>query len=163
MCVAIWMIYWNGRNEILDATGFTIVSGITSIRLGVRIAIWVIILLIAISAGTGAASYVLVLIFAAFDIGYWCSLSKLFSVMKADAKGENTEVSAGMYPIFILGINTVTRCIVLAWSSFLQMTANRITISMEMQLHPLLGRYSQCLDWIMDMVTVSHQTLFNPF
>ena len=131
MCVAIWMIYWNGRNEILDATGFAIVSGITSIRLGVRIAIWVIILLIAISAGTGAASYVLVLIFAAFDIGYWCSLSKLFSVMKADAKGENTEVSAGMYPIFILGINTVTRCIVLAWSSFLQMTANRITGTMN--------------------------------
>ena len=51
--------------------------------------------------------------------------------MKADAKGENTEVSAGMYPIFILGINTVTRCIVLAWSSFLQMTANRITGTMN--------------------------------
>lgn len=131
ICVAIWMIYWNGRKEILDATGFTIVNGITGIRLFFRVAIWAILLIIAISAGTGAASYILILIIAAFDIGYWYSLSKLFSVMKADAKGENTEVTAGMYPVFILGINAVVRCITLAWSSFLQMTANQITGTMN--------------------------------
>ena len=51
--------------------------------------------------------------------------------MKADAKGANTEVSAGMYPVFILGINVVIRGITLAWSSFLQMTANQITGTMN--------------------------------
>lgn len=131
ICVAVWMIYGNGRKGILDATGFTIISGITVIRLFFRVAIWAILLIIAISAGTGAASYILLLIIAAFDIGYWYSLSKLFSVMKADAKGANTEVSAGMYPVFILGINVVIRGITLAWSSFLQMTANQITGTMN--------------------------------
>ena len=130
-CVAIWIIYSNGRKGVLDATGFSMICGINTFRLGVRVLISVLILIGAISAELGAGIYFLIFIIALLDLGYWYSIGNTFSSMKANAKGQMVEVTAGIYPIIILCINTVIKLGILGWASFLQSTANGITSTLN--------------------------------
>lgn len=130
-CVAIWMIYSNGRKGVLDATGFSLICGINTFRLVLRVIISVIILIGAISAELGAGIYLLIFIIALVDLGYWYSIGNTFSSMKANAKGQLVEVTAGIYPILILCINSVIKLGILGWASFLQATANGITSTLN--------------------------------
>lgn len=125
-CIAIWMIYCNSRQGVLDAAGFTLVYGINAFRIVVRVIIYILLMIAAIGADLGMLAYLLVFIIAALDIGYLCSIGSIFGRMKANAKGQRVEITAGIYPLFILCIKTLIKFGMLGWAIFLQSTANEI-------------------------------------
>lgn len=127
MCIAIWMIYYNGKKGILDGTGFSIVNGVTLIRFIVRIVISLILIIIAASAGAGVGGCLILALVMALDLYYWWSIWKMFHSMQRNTRGITEEVHAGIYPIFILGINVFIKVALFAFASFMQATADNLT------------------------------------
>lgn len=138
-CIAIWMIFYNGRKGVLDAAGFSIVKTITFIRFIVCVLISLLLLSIVMLAGAGVGICLLVAVCMLVELYYWWSIWKLFSSMHQNAKGVKTEICAGIYPIFVLGINAIIKAGSFAVASFMQFTANNIT--------GLLNQYSDDTYW----------------
>lgn len=131
ICIAIWMIYSSSRKRVLDATGFTIVSGVTTFRIIVRIILWLILLILSILSDLGAVVNVMIVILAIFSVAYWCCISAMLNKMKTNAKGIYAKVSVGIFPIVVLALNAVIKLFTFGVASSLQSTANNINSTLN--------------------------------
>ncbi len=127
ICIAMWMIYCSGRRGTLNTVGFSMINVVTAIRFAFRIVLSIIFVILAIAVKAEIEVYLFLAIIIFLDLFYWGSVMRIFSGMTANAKGHETTVKVGIYPIVILGVNAVIRLVVFTWASFLQMTANQIT------------------------------------
>lgn len=129
MSIAMWRIYFNSRKGSLDAAGFSIASGITWIQTAAHIAGGIVLLVASIVAGP--LVFLAILIIFILDICYWISISKILSAMKANAKKGWKAVTAGIYPVFILGCYTASKCISFIWACMKQSAADSINGSLN--------------------------------
>ena len=121
MCVGLWKIYGNKR-EYEKGTG--LISGTLMVRFVFHIVICVILLIIVFSLQLGFWWYLGSIALVCIDLGYLYSLHNTFLRLTQLGKGENVEVTAGLYPIFALVLGAIVKVISFIWALWLQSVAN---------------------------------------
>ena len=117
LCVGFWMMYCN-RAEY--DKGSNVISKTMAVLLGLRIALYVILLLALIAMKANIWAYLILIVFAAIDMGYWYSLHATFSNLTKLGRGVRVVVTAGIYPIIVLVLNVIGRVISFLSASIMQ-------------------------------------------
>lgn len=138
MCVAMWMIYMDAKKGVLNKNGFSIANIVATIRLIMR-AVLCGILLITSAVARSLEMAVLVVIAAFFLMGYWWCLRNMFYSMNLTAKGEESEVTVGIYPIIVSGILAAYKFIQLISAIIMQKIANSLTSGITGASNSLVG------------------------
>lgn len=170
MCVGFWMMYCNMAEY---EKGSNIISKTMAFLLGLRIALYVLLLIALIAMKANVWAYVILIVFAAIDMGYWYSLHATFSNLTKLGRGIRVMVTAGIYPIIVLVLNVVGKVISFLFASVMQGVLSGI-IGSYGSIYDLYdygyygyddsARYMQA---VMDMVTQMVQSVLgftqNPF
>lgn len=134
-CVGIWLIYCERYKETMSTTGFTMINVVLLFELVLRVAILIIVVIVALSMASDSVFALLFFgtVILGFDIGYWRSLSKTISSMKECAVHGTgyTEMHASMYPIIIWILQTIIKTIGFLVACYLQNLANNMNSTLN--------------------------------
>lgn len=109
VCIGFWKMYCNKAEY---ERGSNIISILLNIFLVIRIVLYVIFLFVlfaTISPKDGWWLYLILVLIAALDLGYWYSLHATFSKLTKLGRGTRIMVTAGIYPIIILIIGAIQK------------------------------------------------------
>ena len=109
VCIGFWKMYCNKAEY---ERGSNIISILLNIFLVIRIVLYVIFLFAlfaTISPKYGWWLYLLLVLIAALDLGYWYSLHATFSKLTKLGRGTRMMVTAGIYPIIVLIIGAIQK------------------------------------------------------
>lgn len=109
VCIGFWKMYCNKAEY---ERGSNIISILLNIFLVIRIVLYVIFLFVlfaTISPKDGWWLYLILVLIAAFDLGYWYSLHATFSKLTKLGRGTRIMVTAGIYPIIVLIIGAIQK------------------------------------------------------
>lgn len=109
VCIGFWKMYCNKAEY---ERGSNIISILLNIFLVIRIVLYVIFLFVlfaTISPKDGWWLYLILVLIAALDLGYWYSLHATFSKLTKLGRGTRIMVTAGIYPIIVLIIGAIQK------------------------------------------------------
>lgn len=109
VCIGFWKMYCNKAEY---ERGSNIISILLNIFLVIRIVLYVIFLFVlfaTISPKDGWWLYLILVLIAALDLGYWYSLHATFSKLTKLGRGSRIMVTAGIYPIIVLIIGAIQK------------------------------------------------------
>lgn len=104
-CVAIWLIYADGRAGTLNTTGLTMINVMMWIRAGSYGLIGLLVL--TLSGYLGGAYTVILIGIVALFAGYYWYLGYILSGIKKYARGIDTPIKVGIYPLIVMGIDVL--------------------------------------------------------
>lgn len=121
MCVGFWKIYCNQAEY---ERGTNLISITLMVRFCLHIIFCVVMLIVIFSLGLGIWSYLIAIALVCMDLAYWYSLRETFSRLTNLGRGENVEVTAGLYPVFVLILGIIVKVLSFLWALWLQSVAN---------------------------------------
>ena len=117
LCVGFWMMYCNMAEY---EKGSNIISKTLAVLFGLRIALYVILLIALIAMKADVWAYIILIVFAVIDMGYWYSLHATFSNLTKLGRGIRVVVTAGIYPIIVLVLNLIGKVLSFLFASIMQ-------------------------------------------
>lgn len=130
-CVAVWMLYLNGKKNKLSAMAFSILGYAMFARLVIHFIRTFPILGLAVTEidlGTEVLSidtlgtmgpYIIIvlMVILVLDIIYWCLLGIMFLDARKFSMGQKKHIKVRRYPIFIMGVLVVKHVIEIVFPS----------------------------------------------
>lgn len=117
MCIGFWMMYCNMAEY---EKGSNVISKTMAVLLGLRIALYAILLIALIAMKADVVVYIILIVFAVIDLGYWYSLHATFSSLTKLGRGIRVVVTAGIYPIIVLVLKVIGNVISFLSASIMQ-------------------------------------------
>lgn len=148
ICIGTWMIYSGSKNNTLNSTGFSMINVVVTIDLVIWLSISIFLTImgfVVLAAGELVVGFLILA--AAVLLGfYWWALRKTTHCSYYIAKGADEQLYSSIWPVIILGINSVWKIVMFLWRLSLQLAANQASNSIMQYSNKLSSDVASVLD-----------------